>query len=144
MGGTLCRYVVFYGLSCLLQLVYILLSIAQLFRPEELELLVRGSAEPLDIEQLRVVTAYEKFKETEPTIQYVVTRRFCALVPLDTLIDAFFLFGFIRNFWSIFKAMDPKMQRQLLSFVTGSDRIPATGTANLSFRITYAGEDSER
>ncbi|CAG8840130.1 21350_t:CDS:1, partial [Racocetra persica] len=49
----------------------------------------------------------------------------------------------IINFWAIFKAMDPMMQRKLLTFVTGTDRIPATGCANLSFKISYYGEDSE-
>ncbi|CAG8653356.1 5956_t:CDS:2, partial [Racocetra fulgida] len=71
-----------------------------LFQPEEIELLVRGSAEPLEIEQLRSVTVYEGFREDEATI---------------------------INFWAIFKAMDPMMQRKLLTFVTGTDRIPATG-----------------
>ncbi|CAG8491349.1 232_t:CDS:10 [Diversispora eburnea] len=71
-----------------------------LFQPEEIELLVRGSAEPLEIEQLRAVTVYEGFRENEESIQ---------------------------NFWSIFKQMDPPMQRKLLTFVTGTDRIPATG-----------------
>ncbi|CAG8508909.1 13299_t:CDS:10, partial [Gigaspora margarita] len=68
-----------------------------LFQPEEIELLVRGSAEPLEIEQLRSVTIYEGFREDEVTI---------------------------INFWAIFKAMNPIMQRKLLTFVTGTDRIP--------------------
>lgn len=43
-----------------------------LFRGEELELLVRGSTEPLDIEQLKGVTVYEGFSgEEDPTIQCV-------------------------------------------------------------------------
>ncbi|KAF0386741.1 HECT-domain-containing protein [Gigaspora margarita] len=88
-----------------------------LFQPEEIELLVRGSAEPLEIEQLRSVTIYEGFREDEVTI---------------------------INFWAIFKAMNPIMQRKLLTFVTGTDRIPGTGCANLSFKISYYGEDCER
>jgi E3 ubiquitin-protein ligase HECTD2 len=36
------------------------------------------------------------------------------------------------------------MQRKLLSFVTGSDRIPATGSANLAFKITVLGESDSR
>ncbi|CAG8518597.1 5982_t:CDS:10 [Acaulospora colombiana] len=88
-----------------------------LFQPEEIELLVRGSAEPLEIEQLRAVTKYEGFREDEK---------------------------FIQNFWSIFKLMNPIMQRKLLTFVTGTDRIPATGSANMSFKISCIGEDSER
>ncbi|KAG9302135.1 hypothetical protein G9A89_020569 [Geosiphon pyriformis] len=88
-----------------------------LFQPEEIELLVRGSAEPLEIEQLRAVTVYDGFREDEETI---------------------------KHFWAIFKAMDPLMQRKLLTFVTGTDRIPATGLANLALKISCMGEDSER
>ncbi|CAG8453048.1 8874_t:CDS:10 [Ambispora gerdemannii] len=88
-----------------------------LFQPEEIELLVRGSAEPLEIEQLRAVTVYEGFREDEEII---------------------------KNFWFIFKLMDPIMQRKLLTFVTGTDRIPATGLANLALKISCLGEDSER
>ncbi|KAK9728614.1 putative E3 ubiquitin-protein ligase, variant 3 [Basidiobolus ranarum] len=88
-----------------------------LFRPEEIELLVRGSAEALDLEQLKSVTEYDGFDKEEETI---------------------------RNFWSIFGAMTSELQRQLLVFITGSDRIPATGIANLTFKISCLGEDSER
>lgn len=43
-----------------------------LFRGEELELLVRGSTEPLDIPQLQSVTIYQGFSgEHDPTVQYV-------------------------------------------------------------------------
>ncbi|KAF9204594.1 putative E3 ubiquitin-protein ligase [Haplosporangium sp. Z 27] len=40
-----------------------------LFRPEEIEFLVRGSAEPLDIDQLRSVTVYEGFNDDHEFIQ---------------------------------------------------------------------------
>ncbi|CAI2170422.1 1132_t:CDS:10 [Funneliformis geosporum] len=88
-----------------------------LFQPEEIELLVRGGEEPIEIEQLQVVTVYENFSEEEETI---------------------------INFWSIFRDMDPLMQRKLLTFVTGTDRIPATGLTNLAFKISCIGEDSDR
>jgi hypothetical protein len=88
-----------------------------LFQPEEIELLVRGSAEPLEIDELQAVTVYELFREDEDTI---------------------------KNFWDIFRNMDPLMQRKLLTFVTGTDRIPATGLANIAFKISCIGEDSER
>ncbi|KAK3829114.1 MAG: hypothetical protein J3Q66DRAFT_324376 [Benniella sp.] len=89
-----------------------------LFRPEEIEFLVRGSAEPLDIDQLRSVTVYEGFNDNHEVI---------------------------RNFWSIFKEFDDRNQRRLLQFITASDRYPATGIANLSFKITCMGShDSDR
>jgi len=36
------------------------------------------------------------------------------------------------------------MQRRLLIFVTGSDRIPATGVANLAFKISILGDSETR
>ncbi|KAG2197883.1 hypothetical protein INT47_003552 [Mucor saturninus] len=89
-----------------------------LFRPEEIELLVRGSDEPLEIDDLKGQTEYIGFDENEETIV---------------------------NFWSIMKAMEPEMQRKLLMFVTGSDRIPATGATQMSLKITCGNNgDSDR
>jgi len=40
--------------------------------------------------------------------------------------------------------MDADTQRKLLTFVTGSDRIPATGVANLAFKISILGDSETR
>jgi E3 ubiquitin-protein ligase HECTD2 len=66
---------------------------------------------------LRAVTIYEGFRENDPVI---------------------------LNFWDLFSHMTPEKQRKLLTFVTGTDRIPATGCANLAFKISLIGEDCER
>ena len=50
----------------------------------------------------------------------------------------------IRWFWRYFAALEPKNQRRLLMFVTGSDRIPATGISTMLFTITRLGGDSDR
>ena len=84
-----------------------------LFRPEEIELLVRGSEEPLDVNSLRLVASYDgwpKHVEAEKEAQVVW-------------------------FWEFFAKLDPGDQRKLLSFITGSDRIPAMGATNLSIRV---------
>jgi E3 ubiquitin-protein ligase HECTD2 len=93
-----------------------------LFRPEEIELLVRGSDEPLDINTLRGAATYANWGPTdpdkaEPTIQW---------------------------FWQSFADAPPPRQRRLLLFVTGSDRIPATGAASLSINISCLGNDGGR
>ena len=49
-----------------------------------------------------------------------------------------------RHFWSIMKAMEPSVQRKLLMFVTGSDRIPATGATQMNLKIACGGEDCNR
>ncbi|RKP06502.1 hypothetical protein THASP1DRAFT_35133 [Thamnocephalis sphaerospora] len=89
----------------------------KLFRPEEIELVVRGSADSLQLIELRAVTVYDGFYPDERIIQ---------------------------DFWDIFMAADPAMQRRILFFITGSDRVPATGMSNMVFKITCIGEDCER
>lgn len=93
-----------------------------LFRPEELELLVRGSDEPLDISALRAVAIYENWgtkvsPEQDPAVKW---------------------------FWNFFERITPKEQRLLLSFITGSDRIPAMGATNLVIKLVCLGADCER
>ncbi|KAI1324123.1 HECT-domain-containing protein [Xylariaceae sp. FL0255] len=93
-----------------------------LFGPEEIELLVRGSDEPLDIASLKAVATYENWTrgsdpENEPTIIW---------------------------FWNAFENANPKDQRRLLSFITGSDRIPAMGATSLVIRINCLGDDEGR
>lgn len=93
-----------------------------LFRSEEIELLVRGSDEPLDIASLKAVADYSNWgskdpSETEETIQW---------------------------FWHTFEDATPRDQRKLLLFITGSDRIPAMGAASLSIRVSCNGDDCGR
>ncbi|RDW75590.1 HECT-domain-containing protein [Coleophoma crateriformis] len=92
-----------------------------LFRPEEIELLIRGSDEHLDIASLRAVCVYENWgvdhPETEPVAQW---------------------------FWESFERAQPKEQRKLLSFITGSDRIPATGATTMVIKLSCLGPDSPR
>lgn len=50
----------------------------------------------------------------------------------------------VNWFWRYFKALDLAMQHKLLMFVTGSDRIPATGVSTMQFTITRAGGNCDR
>jgi E3 ubiquitin-protein ligase HECTD2 len=85
-----------------------------LFRPEEIELLVRGSDESLDVASLRAVATYEGWPkhegppEQQPQVMW---------------------------FWDFLSKANPGDQRKILSFITGSDRIPAMGATNLVIRI---------
>ncbi|GAA5828232.1 hypothetical protein JCM11251_002647 [Rhodosporidiobolus azoricus] len=90
-----------------------------LFKAHELELVVRGSEEPLEVDQLRAVTVYEGFRaEGDETVEL---------------------------FWSTFSSFSPTDQRRLLSFITASDRTPATGTSALQLKLQCLGnEDSDR
>lgn len=97
-----------------------------LFRPEEIELLVRGSDEALDVDSLKAVAVYENWRSATPPHK-----------PLPNPADTVPVIGW---FWDTFRDASPVDQRKLLSFVTGSDRIPAVGATNLVLRIVGGGD----
>ncbi|KAK5101614.1 putative E3 ubiquitin-protein ligase [Lithohypha guttulata] len=84
-----------------------------LFRPEEIELLVRGSDEPLDVNSLRLVASYDGWPKEIPAQEQPQ----------------------LIWFWEFFERLPPADQRKMLGFITGSDRIPAMGATNLVIRI---------
>jgi E3 ubiquitin-protein ligase HECTD2 len=93
-----------------------------LFRPEEIELLVRGSDESLDISSLRAVAEYDGWGTPQP----------------DGVEST------VEWFWEAFQEASPKDQRRLLLFITGSDRLPAMGAAMLHIKISCHGDDFGR
>ncbi|KAK7205250.1 hypothetical protein BZA70DRAFT_279422 [Myxozyma melibiosi] len=101
-----------------------------LFRPEEIELLVRGSDEGMDVDALRAIAIYDGWSPNSN--QKMSNSEVEANEPV------------VGWFWDFFATMNLPEQRKLLTFVTGSDRIPATGIANLIFKISKLGEDSDR
>lgn len=93
-----------------------------LFQPEELELLVRGSDEALDIDVLKAVSVSEGWSFVDATAHEPV----------------------LGWFWDFFASLQYKDQRRLLGFITGSDRVPALGEANLVIKLQYGGGDPMR
>lgn len=49
----------------------------------------------------------------------------------------------IRDFWNIVRAFSPERKRQLLEFVTASDRVPVNGIGSIMFVIQRNGPDSD-
>ncbi|GAB7354999.1 hypothetical protein MBLNU459_g5609t3 [Dothideomycetes sp. NU459] len=97
-----------------------------LFRPEEIELLVRGSDEALDVDSLKAVAVYENWRSPLPPHK-----------PLPNPVETVPVIGW---FWDFFRNATPPDQRKILSFVTSSDRIPAVGATNLVLRIVAGGD----
>lgn len=93
-----------------------------LFCPEEIELLIRGSAETLDVSALRAVAIYDGWKKR-------------TVVEDEALIEWF---------WELFGEADTKQQRALLCFITGSDRLPAMGATSLIIKISCLGNEAQR
>ena len=91
-----------------------------LFRPEEIDLLIRGSNQDLDVATLRAVAIYDNWGAKAPNVPVV------------------------QWFWSLFEEAEPRSQRRLLSFITSSDRVPAVGTTSLVIKLSCLGEDCDR
>lgn len=109
-----------------------------LFRAEELELVIRGSPEQLDVDALRAVTIYEGFSSTEPAIEYV--HSLARFAPQRVANQS----HLHRHFWTAFASFSPDEQRRLLAFITASDRLPATGITSLELKLQCLGEDCDR
>ncbi|KAH7053328.1 hypothetical protein B0J12DRAFT_52208 [Macrophomina phaseolina] len=101
-----------------------------LFRSEEIELMVRGSDEPLDVASVRAVAVYEGWSDPAHGGRKVDRPGEQILV--------------LRWLWEFFESASPADQRKLLSFITGSDRIPAVGATNLVIKIGCLGDDCDR
>lgn len=93
-----------------------------LFRPSEIELLVRGSDEVLDIGPLRAAAEYDNWGTDNPDVTGSV----------------------VAWFWETFEGASLKDQRKMLSFITGSDRLPATGASMMPIKLSCLGEDCGR
>ncbi|KAM4607024.1 putative E3 ubiquitin-protein ligase HECTD2 [Polymixia lowei] len=79
-----------------------------LLRPEEVEMLVCGNPE-LDMSALQKAAQYEGYSKTDTTV---------------------------RCFWDVVQAFPSELQKKLLHFATGSDRVPVGGMADLNFKIS--------
>jgi E3 ubiquitin-protein ligase HECTD2 len=97
-----------------------------LFRAEEIELLVRGSDEALNVDSLRAVAVHENWKQPFPPH---------LLLPNPTENEPV-----VKWFWAAFASAAPARQRKLLTFITGSDRIPAVGATSLVLRVVCGGD----
>lgn len=93
-----------------------------LFQPQEIELLVRGSDESLDVATLRKIAIYSGWGEGQRALDEPV----------------------IQCFWATFANADIKDQKKLLNFITSTDRIPAMGAASLIIKINCLGDDCDR
>ncbi|XP_062616198.1 probable E3 ubiquitin-protein ligase HECTD2 isoform X2 [Saccostrea cucullata] len=82
-----------------------------MLRPQEVEMLVCGNP-ILDMNELRKVTTYDGY------------------TPQDQV---------VKNFWEVVLALSNDLQKRLLLFTTGSDRIPVGGMSEMTFKISRVG-----
>lgn len=96
-----------------------------LFQPEEIQLLLCGSEQSqFDVDVLKSVTSYVGWGKTENALE-------CAAV---------------KWFWEYLAGLLFSQQKKVLLFITGSDRVPATGIQNMTLKISRldGGSDSDR
>ncbi|KAH6850982.1 hypothetical protein B0I37DRAFT_353382 [Chaetomium sp. MPI-CAGE-AT-0009] len=129
-----------------------------LFRPEEIELLVRGSAgvsdsAPLDVAALRAVAQYDGWRRRPGTTRRPANTREREEDDAEERErererreeeEAAHEEDTVRWFWEAFEGAPPRDQRRLLAFVTGSDRLPALGAAFLAIRVACLGDECGR
>lgn len=86
-----------------------------LFSPKEIEMLVCGNNETkIDTEVFKSITKYSGWGSEEDALKSDVC----------------------KWFWEWFDDLTYNDQKKFLSFVTGSDRIPATGISTMNFKVT--------
>lgn len=88
-----------------------------LFTPREIESLVRGSRD-YNFHELEKVTVYDGDYTPQTPV--------------------------ICNFWRVVHRMSEEQQKQMLKFVTGSDRITVGGMSKMKFVIARQGPDTEK
>ncbi len=88
-----------------------------IFRPEELELLVCGS-ESVNIDELESTTTYKGVFSKDHKV--------------------------VRWFWLLVRSWPVEKQKKLLTFATGSDRIPIKGLAHMGFVLQNNTTDTSR
>lgn len=98
-------------------------NVITLFQPCEIENLLCGSNEPINVADLKDITYYKDWS------QYYTDENEASV---------------ICWFWEHLESLENENLRKLLIFVTGSDRIPATGISTMQFTITRLGGDSNR
>merc|ERR1719361_1519207 len=89
----------------------------QKYDAEELELLICGSKE-FDFEALELTTKYEDGLHRNSQI--------------------------VRDFWAVAHGLSESDKRKLLSFCTGSDRVPINGLGQLALTISKNGGDDQK
>ncbi|KIX96343.1 uncharacterized protein Z520_08121 [Fonsecaea multimorphosa CBS 102226] len=87
-----------------------------IFNPESLKALIEGYPE-IDIDELQMTATYDEYTPDSPTIV---------------------------DFWHIVRSMSTMQHRQLLEFVTASDRVPVNGMQSVTFIVQKNGEEDDR
>jgi len=87
-----------------------------IFTPEALKQVIEGHQQ-IDIDELEKTASYDEYDKSSATIM---------------------------DFWQVVRSFSPSQHRQLLEFVTASDRVPVNGLSSIQFIVQKNGEDDLR
>jgi hypothetical protein len=87
-----------------------------MFTPDALRQVIEGHRN-IDIDDLERTATYDDYEKTST---------------------------YMRMFWNVVRSMSPSQHRQLLEFVTASDRVPVNGLESIQFIIQKNGDDDKR
>ena len=87
-----------------------------MFTPEALREVMEGHRN-IDIDELERTATYDDYEKTS---------------------------DYIRQFWQVVRSFSPDQHRQLLEFVTASDRVPVNGLESIQFIVQKNGDDDTR
>eukprot|EP01128_Nolandella_sp_AFSM9_P008683 TRINITY_DN5371_c0_g1_i1.p1 TRINITY_DN5371_c0_g1~~TRINITY_DN5371_c0_g1_i1.p1 ORF type:complete len:1070 (-),score=118.80 TRINITY_DN5371_c0_g1_i1:77-3217(-) len=90
--------------------------VLDLFNAEELSLSLVGMKNSIDTSKLEAVAKYEGFDATDSVV---------------------------RDFWSLVHQWPQSLKKQMLLFITGTDRLPVGGISTLRFVLQRNGPDSD-
>lgn len=94
-----------------------------LFSPDEIQLLLCGSEQSrLDVDILKSITTYRGWTNRAIALQSDI----------------------VSWFWEYLEGLSFSQQKQFLAFVTGLDRVPATGIQSMAFKILLHSHHDER
>ena len=105
---------------------------------------VSFAEQDFDFDALESTTSYDGgFSREHPVIKLVIH-----LYKLSQSCVEYTLFTINilshRDFWDIVHSFTDQQKRQLLQFVTGSDKVPVGGLSKLKLLIVKNGPDSDR
>ncbi|MPC15659.1 Ubiquitin-protein ligase E3A [Portunus trituberculatus] len=104
--------------------------LVNLFRPEELELLICGSQVGGVLKVVVVVVTHYDFMELMKSTEY--DGGYTSETPI------------VQAFWELVHDMTTEDKKRLLQFTTGSARVPVGGLARLKLIIARHGPDCDR
>lgn len=87
-----------------------------IFTPEAVKSVIEGHPE-INIDELERTATYDDYDRDSPTIV---------------------------DFWHVVRSFSPDQHRQLLEFVTASDRVPVNGLGSIQFIVQKNGDDDAR